>query len=249
MRDTALAFFWVISEWKEADCFCCGSWIGAVLFVARRSLGSALVPIFFILYTQPPSDIIERHSSSCPHSLYRISLNVTLHPVHTASIWYHWTSLFILSTQPLSDITERHSSSCPHSLYLISLNTTLHPVHTASIWYHWTSLFILSTQPLSDIIEHHCSSCTHSLYLILNVTLLCITCLLTTLSCTTQLLVPALVLFSATCKTERCKEVDHPQAPTDWRQDWSSALWPYQIFLLFLESVRVIHLFAILPVI
>ena len=32
------------------------------------------------------SDIIEHHSSSCPHSLYLISLNITLHPVHTASI-------------------------------------------------------------------------------------------------------------------------------------------------------------------
>ena len=48
--------------------------------------GSVLGSILFMLYTQPLSDIIERHSSSCTHSLYLISLNVTLHPVHTASI-------------------------------------------------------------------------------------------------------------------------------------------------------------------
>ena len=108
------------------------------------------------LYTEPLSDIIERHSSSCTQSLCLISLNTTLHPVHRGSVWYHWTSLFILYTQllsdiiehslfilytePLSDIIERHSSSCTQSLCLISLNTTLHPVHTASTWYHWTSL-------------------------------------------------------------------------------------------------------------
>ena len=45
-------------------------------------------------------------------------------------------------------------------------------------------------------------SCTHSLFLIsLNITLFFITCLLMTLSCTTLLLVPALILFSAACKT------------------------------------------------
>ena len=52
---------------------------------------------------------------------------------------------------------------------------------------------------------------------------------------------------------EPCKEVDHPQqAPTEWRQDWNSTLWPYQIFWsswCWLESVRVIYLFAILPII
>ena len=39
IRGTALAFFYVICEWKEADCFCSGSWIVAILFVERCSSG------------------------------------------------------------------------------------------------------------------------------------------------------------------------------------------------------------------
>ena len=107
-------------------------------------------------------------------------------------------------TQPLSVIIERHSSSWTHSLYLISLNLTLHSVHTASICYHWTSLCSTShvcwwqwVVQLSFSFQHWFSFLQHGE--------LC----------------------------ERRKEVDHPQqAPTKWRQDWSSALWPCQIFYL-----------------
>ena len=87
IRDTALAFFGSYLSGREQTVSVLGreSELSSLLY-GVPSQDSVLGPILFILFTQPLSDIIERHSSSCTHSLYLMSLNVTLHPVHTASV-------------------------------------------------------------------------------------------------------------------------------------------------------------------
>ena len=86
IRDTALAFFGSnLSGRKQiVSVLCRESEPSSLLYGVSQ--GSGLGPILFILYTQPPSDITERHSSSCTHSLCLSSLNTTLHPVHTAPV-------------------------------------------------------------------------------------------------------------------------------------------------------------------